>query len=93
MNGIREDIVGDAPVALPALFEWQREAFARERYPTLVVRRDRLARLKSLVVDHEARFIEAVAADFGHRSAHETRLAELYIVAVGIAHAQANLGR
>ncbi len=78
---------------LTALFEQQRAAFARERLPTLAVRRDRLARLKSLVVDHEARFIEAVAADFGHRSAHETRLAELYIVAAGIAHAQANLRR
>ena len=93
MNDIREDVVVDAPGALPALFERQREAFARERLPTLAVRRDRLARLKSLVVDHEARFIEAVAADFGHRSPHETRLAELYIVAAGIAHAQANLGR
>ncbi len=79
--------------ALPVQFERQRAAFARERFPTLAVRRDRLARLKALVVDHEARFIDAVATDFGHRSAHETRLAELYIVAAGIAHAQGNLAR
>jgi coniferyl-aldehyde dehydrogenase len=78
---------------LDRLFSLQRAAFARERYPDLRTRLDRLARLKSLVTGNEARFAAAVDSDFGDRSEHETRLAELYIVAAEIADAQANLPR
>jgi len=91
----------NAPIEFPAtahgtlerLFALQRAAFARERYPSLRTRQDRLARLKALVVENEARFAQAVDSDFGDRSEHETRLAELYIVAAEIADAQANLRR
>ncbi|HEY5863646.1 MAG TPA: coniferyl aldehyde dehydrogenase [Casimicrobiaceae bacterium] len=78
---------------LARLFEAQRTAFARERYPSLAVRRDRLARLKALLATHESRFVAAVDRDFGGRSAHETRLAELYIVAAEIAEAHKHLAR
>ena len=78
---------------LERLFALQRAAFAHERYPDLATRRDRLARLGALVMDNEKRFVDAVNQDFGHRSAHETRLAELYIVSSGIRHAQAQLAR
>ena len=78
---------------LDRLFALQRAAFARERYPDLRTRVDRLARLKALVTENEARFAAAVDSDFGDRSEHETRLAELYIVAAEIADAQANLPR
>ena len=78
---------------LDRLFSLQRAAFARERYPDLRTRVDRLARLRSLVMENEARFAAAVDSDFGDRSEHETRLAELYIVAAEIADAQANLPR
>jgi coniferyl-aldehyde dehydrogenase len=78
---------------LAQLFRSQQEAFARERYPSLAVRRDRLSRLKAFVVSHEARFVAAVDSDFGGRSSHETRLAELYIVAAEIAEAQRHLAR
>ncbi len=70
------------------LFAAQRAAFARERMPTLEVRRDRLARLGDLVTRHERRFVEAVSQDFGGRSAHETRLAELFIVSTEVAEAR-----
>ena len=82
-----------APAELAVLFTSQRAAFGRERYPSLAARQDRLARLKSIVTAHEARFIEAVDRDFGGRSGHETRLAELYIVAAEIADAQRHLAR
>jgi len=84
---------GTPDAELLRLFDLQRAAFARESYPELATRRDRLARLKSIVTDNESRFVAAIDADFGHRSAHETRLAELYIVASGIRHAQARLAR
>jgi len=78
---------------LARLFDVQRAAFAKERYPSLDVRRNRLARLLDFVTRHEARFIEAVDQDFGGRSSHETRLAELYIVAAEIADSRRHLAR
>jgi coniferyl-aldehyde dehydrogenase len=78
---------------LQRVFDAQRAAFARERYPTLAVRRDRLARLHSMLGDNEARFVAAVEHDYGHRSAHETRLAELYILIAEIAQARKHLPR
>ncbi len=68
----------------------QRRAFEAERYPARDVRRDRLQRLL-LLLAHEERWIAALDRDFGHRSAHETRLAELYIVAAGARHALRHL--
>ncbi len=62
-------------------FDALRAAFARESWPDVAVRRDRLVRLAAIVREREADFVAAIARDFGHRSAHETRLAELYVVA------------
>ena len=45
---------------LDRLFALQRAAFARERFPTLAVRKDRLSRLLALVRDNEALFVAAV---------------------------------
>ena len=78
---------------LARTFDAQRIAFAREPYPSAAVRRDRLARVAALVLAHETEFVAAVDADFGHRSAHETRLAELYIVAAEAKHAIGHLRR
>jgi coniferyl-aldehyde dehydrogenase len=92
----------NAPTDLPAaarddnptaLFHRQRAAFVTDRAPDLRVRRDRLSRLVQIVNQHERDFIAAVDEDFGHRSAHETRLAELYIVAAEARHAMRHLPR
>jgi acyl-CoA reductase-like NAD-dependent aldehyde dehydrogenase len=66
---------------LPRLLELQRAAFQAERYPDVGTRRDRLRRLSKIATEHEPALIAAIDRDFGHRSAHETRLAELYVVA------------
>ncbi|MEP6722174.1 MAG: coniferyl aldehyde dehydrogenase [Variovorax sp.] len=79
--------------SLQAVFEAQRAAFAGERYPSRAQRLSRLDSLLQLLVEHEAEFIRAIDGDFSGRSAHETRLAELFIVRAGIRHAQAHLGR
>jgi coniferyl-aldehyde dehydrogenase len=78
----------DAPTPLPNaatslsdLLSKQREAFARERDPDWSVRVDRIRRIADIVKRHERELVAAVTHDFGHRSSHETRLAELYIVA------------
>ena len=89
-----DDALPPAPVSEPErLLALQRVASARERYPDLRTRQDRLKRLKALVTENEARFAAAVDRDFGDRSEHETRLAELYIVAAEISDAQAHLER
>jgi coniferyl-aldehyde dehydrogenase len=93
MNAPHDSLPSTPAVQLERLLELQRAAFARESYPGMAARHDRLARLRSIVTDNESRFVAAIDADFGHRSAHETRLAELYIVASGIRHAQARLAR
>jgi coniferyl-aldehyde dehydrogenase len=45
------------------------------------------------VHDHEQALIDAVSADFGHRSRHETMLTEIVPVLGGIRHATSNLRR
>lgn len=74
-------------------FAAQRAAFDSERDPSLAVRRDRLRRLASLTADHEAEIVAAIAGDFGTRPSQETRLAELFMVSVGIRHALRHLAR
>ena len=63
------------------LFDIQRAAFDAERWPGVAMRRDRLRRLHRMTLDNESVWVDAIAADFGQRSAHETRLAECYVVA------------
>ena len=78
---------------LERILRIQREAFGAERYPDLRTRRDRLARLLGIVTRHEDALVAAIARDFGHRSSHETRLAELYVVAAEARHAIRRLPR
>jgi coniferyl-aldehyde dehydrogenase len=91
MNAPLEAVAGAAIDNLERLFALQRAAFARERYPTLPVRRDRLERLRQLTVENEDAIAAAIDADFGGRSPHETRLAETYVVANGIRHMERHL--
>jgi coniferyl-aldehyde dehydrogenase len=84
MNAPAEPVVSPAIERLARLLALQREAFARERYPSLEVRRDRLSRLLALVTGNEDAVVAAIDADFGGRSSHETRLGELMVTASGI---------
>nr|WP_057925855.1 coniferyl aldehyde dehydrogenase [Burkholderia ambifaria] len=79
------------PPDLATRFERQREAFARDPAPPLAIRLSRLDRLRALLDTHEASIVRAIDADFGGRSAHETRLAELFVVRSGLRHARAHL--
>ncbi|KIZ41942.1 MULTISPECIES: coniferyl aldehyde dehydrogenase [Rhodopseudomonas] len=58
---------------------------------SLAERHDRLARLKSLILDHEDRFVAAISADFGHRSAVETLIAETLSTLAEIKHVSKHL--
>ena len=84
---------GSSPRDLRGLFDAQRDAYAREPYPSLTLRHDRLERLATLIEEHEQEIVAAIGADFGTRPAQETRLAELFVIAVGVRHARRKLSR
>ena len=59
--------------------------------PPLAQRLDRLARLRAAISDNEAGFDQAISADFGHRCATETAIAETLLVLGEIKHAAKHL--
>lgn len=73
---------------------FQRMHAATRRTPMVerAVREARLDALLALVHDNAERFVEAIAADFGHRSAHETRLLELFPSFEAIRHNRSHVG-
>src|SRR5437764_4143343 len=62
-----------------------------EPAPDLAERLDRLARLRAVVSENEERFRQAISADFGHRAAVETTIAETMMVFSEIRHATKHL--
>jgi coniferyl-aldehyde dehydrogenase len=77
--------------ALSEILARQRAAFVAEMNPSIAVRQDRLDRLAAMNEKHGTQIIEAIGADFGHRSAHETRMAELVLMGSTIRHARRHL--
>jgi coniferyl-aldehyde dehydrogenase len=64
---------------LRATLDTQRAAYAREPYPPLEVRRDRIQRLIGALTDQRNEIVRAVSADFGHRSKHESLVSEVFL--------------
>ncbi len=79
--------------ALQARLALQRHAFACDPYPTLQVRRERLARLATLTRQHRDEIVQAIGRDFGHRAEAETRLAEIAPLLQAVRHARRHLKR
>ena len=68
---------------------------AATRRSAVVERNRRQARLDALIAlthDNAERFVTAISADFGHRSAHETRLLELFPSLEAIRHTRSHFG-
>jgi len=59
--------------------------------PDHAARTAHLLALEALLQDNRAAFEDAIAADFGHRSRHETRLLELFPSLAALRHARSNL--
>ena len=62
---------------LRTLFDAQRKAFDSNPYPPIDERISDLKQLKSVIMAHQEQIIAAISRDFSHRSADDTRLAEL----------------
>ncbi len=84
---------GTPATRMQQTFAAQRAAFLREMNPRYDVRRDRLDRLSRLTTTHQDAIIGAISADFGHRSRHETDLADIFVVLSAIRHTQRHLRR
>lgn len=83
------------PPTLPlrALFDAQHNASRAQIDVPLVLRRDRLERVRALVDTHADQLSEAVQADFGVRSAQLTEAADLFVLRAGMAQLQKQLPR
>jgi coniferyl-aldehyde dehydrogenase len=64
----------------------QREAYLAHPVPTFDERKQDLRTLQRFVRQNKRELIEAINADYGHRSRHETMLAEVFPVIDGIEH-------
>ena len=77
--------------AMRATLEAQRAAFVRAGPPTLEERRADLIRLRDAIKQKTDRLAQAISADFGNRSRHETELAEVFPVLTAIRHTSRHL--
>lgn len=79
--------------SMQALLEQQREAWLREGVVGAAVRKDRLERAIGLLKTHERRLVEAMTADFGHRSEHQSLFTDVAASVGPLRHAQQHLER
>ncbi|HSD43848.1 MAG: coniferyl aldehyde dehydrogenase [Bacteroidota bacterium] len=88
MNAPNSQLLPPGMARLDKLFAAQRAAVARSPYPDAETRERRLAALERLLRENAEPIAAAIALDFGHRSAHETRLLELFPSLEAVRHAR-----
>lgn len=81
------------PTDMESLLSRQRAAFLRDGVPTIYQRKERLQRLRAAVLAYRNQLEDAVSADFGHRSRHETAIMELVGVIQSIDYLSRHLRR
>ncbi len=86
-------IAGTAPSYLNEIFNKQKAAFQRNPFPDARERRRRLHLLQDVLHDNEDAIARAICADFGQRSAHETRMLEIFVSQAALHHARRHLRR
>ena len=75
-----------AHAELGAALALQHAAYLARPVPTLAERKRDLQTLQRFIQDHKEALCEAISADYGNRSRHETLLAEIFPAIDGIAH-------
>ena len=73
------------------IFKLQREAYLRAPYPNRQERLERLNALENVLIHNMDEIVEAIAKDFGHRSAEESKILEIFPTIDGIRHAKKKL--
>ena len=79
--------------AMRDLLERQRAAFVAARPEPLDVRRDRLKRLKALLIDNGDALCAAMSADFGNRSREMSMMSDVVAGVSLVNYCQKNLAR
>lgn len=82
---------GRQAIDVRAVFDRIRAASRRDPYPSYETRMQRLKALHDAVVDKQDEIAEAVRKDFGNRSVHETKVAEIFMTASLINYIRKNL--
>lgn len=70
------------------LLDRQRRSFLEQGPPSAELRIQRLDRLIASVIEHEARVIEALSSDFGHRSPDSSRYTDVAAIIEGLKYAK-----
>ena len=78
---------------LQACFNAQKRAWTEQGGLSAERRDEALGALAEVLVRRADDFTKAISADFGHRSPHETKLADLYPVVASLRHARKNFRR
>ncbi|MCC7515726.1 MAG: aldehyde dehydrogenase family protein, partial [Pseudomonadales bacterium] len=86
-------MINTAVEQLPILLDRQRRAF--ERYPVVdaATRMDRIDRAIALLVENQFALCEATSADFGQRSLHQARMADIFGALNSLKYAKKNVQR
>jgi len=71
---------------LAAALALQRQAYFAHPVPTLAERKADLRTLQRFIRENKDALCEAISADYGHRSLHETLLAEVFPALDGVSH-------
>jgi coniferyl-aldehyde dehydrogenase len=66
------------PESMLLQLQKQRDSFLDEGFVTYKTRIDRLNRLEALLLENVTPLCDAMSADFGHRSQHQSRMADFY---------------
>jgi len=72
--------------ALQTALDLQRQAYLAHPVPSLDERQQDLRTLQRFIREHQDALVAAISADYGHRSRHETLLAEVFPAVDGIDH-------
>ena len=87
-----EDPSARAPEpSLDARLAAMKAAQRKQHAPSYELRIARLDKLEKAIRDNKEAFVKAIAADFGHRSRHETLSAEVFVTLSAISHCREHL--
>jgi coniferyl-aldehyde dehydrogenase len=93
MNDVMSQVRPQTSSTMRDVFDAQRAAFLRAGAPSLQERRTDLTRLADAIGSNAGRLAEAISADFGNRSRHETELGEIVPAQSAIRHTLRHLAR
>ena len=75
------------------ILDRQKRAYLNDGVVSNAVRLDRLERAVNVIKNNEEKFVNAMSADFGHRSRHQSLFSDIALSISPLRHAQKNLKR